>query len=194
MRARNRASGFTLVEMMVTLAVLAILTVVAIPSFIDFRERAAVRGAADQFVSFWADARLEALKRNRAIAVNLETDATGKMCIGASTAAAGCDCFSAYACDVGQYPDAQTALAGVTPVGLPTLGPDDTDTIGLASIDPKRGYLTDDADVGGITIQSPGSAKFRLRFYVDRWAHAYLCAPTDSPQILSDYSSRTCAP
>ena len=57
------AKGFTLIELMVALAVLAILAVVAIPSFIDFRERAAVRGAGDQLVSFWANARLEALKR-----------------------------------------------------------------------------------------------------------------------------------
>lgn len=193
MRARNRASGFTLVEMMVTLAVLAILAVVAIPSFVDFRERTAVRGGADQLVTFWADARLEALKRNQKIIVNVRTNST-QMCIGATTNASGCDCFDDFACNVAQFPDAQSRWAGVTPVGLPTLGPDDTDTIGLATIDPKRGYLVDDADVGGITIQSPRDAHYRLRFYVDRWAHAYLCAPTDSPLILSDYSTRTCAP
>jgi Tfp pilus assembly protein FimT len=46
---------------MVTLAVLSILLVAAIPSFIEFRQRAAVRGAGDQLVSFWANAKLEAL-------------------------------------------------------------------------------------------------------------------------------------
>ena len=190
--------GVTLIELMVTLAVLAILMVVAIPSFVDFRERAAVRGAGDQLVSFWANAKLEALKRDRSIVVNIRKSGT-QMCVGATTVATGCDCFTALACDVGQFPADNSAAAqaewrGVTMLGQPTLGPTDNDDVGLASIDPKRGYLAASADVGGATIQSPGSNSFRLRFYIDRWSRPYLCAPTDSPRILSDYSTRTCAP
>lgn len=185
--------GFTLVELIVTIAVLAILTVAAIPSFVDFRERAAVRGAGDQLVSFWADARLEALKRNQAVAVTVRKSGT-TMCMGAATGSSACDCFTNYACNVAQYPAAQSDWRDVTPVGNPTLGPTDTDGVGLAIIDPKRGYLSDEDDDGGITIQSPREHSYRLRFYVDRWARAYLCAPTDSPRALSDYSNRTCAP
>jgi len=122
------------------------------------------------------------------------------MCLGASTTAALCTCFApagtATTCDVARYPDptAQNDWRGVTVVGKPTLGPVDTDDDGMATIEPKRGYLLDDSDVGGITVQSPGEKAFRLRLYVDRWARPYLCAPTDSPRILSDYSNRTCAP
>lgn len=190
--------GVTLIELMVTLAVLAILMVVAIPSFVDFRERAAVRGAGDQLVSFWANAKLEALKRDQLITVNVRKSGT-KMCMGATTVATGCNCFTAGACDVGQFPKddsdvAQAEWRGATMVGQPNLGLTDNDDVGLASIDPKRGYLTSSMDVGGMTIQSPGSNSFRLRLYVDRWARPYLCAPTDSPRILPDYSTRTCAP
>jgi prepilin-type N-terminal cleavage/methylation domain-containing protein len=190
--------GVTLIELMVSLAVLAILTVAAIPSFVDFRERAAVRGAGDELVSFWANAKLEALKRDQLITVNIRKSGT-TMCMGATTAPAGCNCFTAGACDVGQFPkdnstQAQADWRGVTMVGQPTLGPTDNDDVGLATIDPKRGYLTTSTDVGGTTIQSPGSNSFRLRLYVDRWARPYLCAPTNSPRILSDYSTRTCAP
>ena len=191
--------GFTLIELMVSLAVLSILMIAAIPSFIDFRERAAVRGAGDQLVSFWANAKLEALKRDQPIYVSIKKSGTN-MCMGASsTVAAGCDCFTGAACDVAQYPGDNSAAAqanwrDVTMVGQPTLGPTDTDDDGVATIDPKRGYLSDAADVGGVTIQSPGAHAFRLRLYVDRWARPYLCAPTDSPRILSDYSTRTCAP
>ena len=118
--------------------------------------------------------------------------------VGATTGAA-CDCFTANACDVAQFPADSTQAAqaewqGATMVGNPTLGPTDTDGDGVATIDPKRGYLADASDVGGMTIQSPGQHAFRLRFYVDRWARPYLCAPTNSPRILSDYSTRTCAP
>jgi type IV fimbrial biogenesis protein FimT len=196
--SKATAAGFTLIELMVTLAVLTILMIVAIPSFIDFKERTAVRGAGDQLVSFWADAKLEAVKRNQPVSVTIRKSGS-LMCMGASTASAGCNCFNASACDVAQYPADSSATAqsdwrGVTMVGQPTLGPTDNDDIGLATIDPKRGYLTDGVDVGGVTVQSPGQKAFRLRLYVDRWARPYLCAPTNSPRILSDYSTRTCAP
>jgi len=190
--------GFTLIELMVSLAVLAILAVLAVPSFIEFRERAAVRGAGDQLVSFWANARLEALKRDVPIAVSIMKSGSNT-CMGASTVATGCDCFTAAACNVAQYPADSTAASqsdwrGATVVGQPTLGPTDSDDVGLAVIDPKRGYLATAGDVGGVTFQSPGSHNFYLRLYVDRWARAYLCAPTNSPLTLSDYTTRTCAP
>jgi type IV fimbrial biogenesis protein FimT len=190
----HKARGFTLIELMVTIAVLAILLVVAVPSFIEFRERAAVRGAGDQLVSFWANAKLEALKRDRPISVSIKK-VGATMCMGASTViTAGCDCFSATACDVDRYPPVQGDWRGVTMVGLPTLGPTDSDDDGLAVIDPKRGYLADDDDVGGVTIQSPGSKVYRLKLHVDRWAKPYLCMPTNSPRKLPDFGTRSCAP
>lgn len=194
--SKPSATGFTLIELMVTISVLAILLVVAIPSFVEFRERAAVRGAGDQLVSFWANARLEAVKRNRPIAVSIKKSGDA-VCMGASTTLTGCDCFTAAACDVGQYPAdlaSQRDLRGVTPVGQPTLGVTDTDDEGLAVIDPKRGHLTVATHVGGVTVQSPGKKSYRLRLYIDRWARPYLCSPTDAPLTLPDYSTRTCAP
>ena len=180
--------------MMVTVAVFSILAIIAIPSFIELRDRMAVRGAGDQLVSFWANAKLEALKRDQPISVSIRKSGT-TMCLGASTTAAACDCFTAAACDVDQFPapGAQNEWRGVTMVGQPTLGPTVTD-VGLATIDPKRGYLSAAADIGGVTIQSPGAGLYRLQLYVDRWGRPYLCSPTDSPRTLSDYSTRTCAP
>jgi type IV fimbrial biogenesis protein FimT len=200
---RLHSRGFTLIELMVTLAVLAVLMAAAIPAFVDFRERAAVRGAGEELVSFWATAKLEAVKRDKPVTIALRKDAGGKVCLGASTTSAACDCFTPNAtsniCDVAQFPTNDTAAAqaewkGVTMVGNPTLGPTDSDGDGVATIDPKRGFLATASDVGGMTVQSPGRNAFRLRLYVDRWARPYLCAPTDSPRILPEYSSRTCAP
>lgn len=185
--------GFTLVELIVSIAVLSILLVMAVPSFVEFRERVAVRGAGDQLVSAWANARLEALKRDEPVAVTIKTSGAN-LCIGASTGTAACDCFTAAACNVSQYPGSQADWSGVTMIGKPTLGPTDTDDDGLAVIDPKRGYLSNSTDLGGASIQSPGGQKYRLRFHVDRWARAYLCSPTNSPLTLPDYSNRTCAP
>lgn len=184
--------GFTLIELMVAITVLLVLAIVAVPSLADVRARAAVRGAGDQLVSFWANAKLEAVKRDQSIAVVFRRSGDA-MCLGATTTLTGCDCFTANACNAGQYPASQEDWNRVTMVGKPTLGPTDSDDVGLAVIDPKRGSLADATDVGGMTVQSPGARPYRLRLYVDVWARPYLCAPTDAI-ILPDYGNRQCAP
>ena len=63
MPIRTYVRGFTLIELMVSLAVLAILVVVAVPSFVAFRQRTALDGAAQQLASCWNEARFEALRK-----------------------------------------------------------------------------------------------------------------------------------
>ena len=74
--------GFTLLELMVTIALLSVLLVIAVPSFTEFRQRAAIRGAADQVATFWGDARFEALRRNQFVKVGFRTSGT-TFCLGA---------------------------------------------------------------------------------------------------------------
>jgi prepilin-type N-terminal cleavage/methylation domain-containing protein len=190
--AKSDSLGFTLIELMVTVAVFTVLSMLAVPAFIEMRERMALRGAADQYVSFWANARMEAIKRHAPIAVTIRKSGT-QMCLGATATLTGCDCFSAGACEIDQYPQDQGDWRSVTMVGKPTLGDDDTDDIGLAVIDPKRAYLATSTDVGGVTLLSKQS-RYREKFYVDRWARPMLCSPTDSPKMLSELADRTCAP
>ena len=53
--------GFTLIELVVTLSVLAIILAFSISSFSEFFDRASVRGAADDMVSLVSTARGEAV-------------------------------------------------------------------------------------------------------------------------------------
>src|SRR5688572_17100840 len=84
-RSSHRQSGFTLIELMVTLAVLFILVSMAVPSFSGMRQRAAIRGAADQTLSFWNEARFEAVKRNKLVKFGVATGPGGAFCLGAAT-------------------------------------------------------------------------------------------------------------
>lgn len=200
MRTRTD-SGFTLIELMVALAVLAILAVLAVPSFIDLRQRSALKGAADQVTSFWGNARFEALRRNSYVKVGFKTTSAGLYCIGANTATVttddtACDCFTAGACNVGAYPDVQTDWRGVrlSPTSpLPTLGDTDTDDDGVAVIDPKRGALTERTDEGRISLQGPpGSQDYRLDVAIDGNGRAIQCEPSAAPSKIPGYSDRRC--
>jgi prepilin-type N-terminal cleavage/methylation domain-containing protein len=192
----RRLQGFTLIELMVTLAVMAILMVVAVPSFMEFRQRRALQGASDQLVSAWDQARFEALRRDRQLYVTLRND-SGSVCLGVDTGSA-CDCRAKSGetgfCDVSTFPGDNANLAGVTATANPTLGEPDTDAVGVAVIDPKRGGITDTGDWGGIALKGPpGRADYRLNFYVDTRGRAVVCEPSDAPAKIPAYSDRRCA-
>lgn len=64
---RNNHSGFTLLELMVTLAVAAILLTIAVPNFTVFLQNSRLAGTANEVVTMMNYARSEAVKRNRPV-------------------------------------------------------------------------------------------------------------------------------
>jgi type IV fimbrial biogenesis protein FimT len=65
----RRAPGFTLIEMMVVVALLAIIVSIAVPSFRHFLNGQRVRGMAYDLTTDLLLARSEALKRNMSVAI-----------------------------------------------------------------------------------------------------------------------------
>ncbi len=63
-RLRGRSTGFTLIELMVVITVMAALLAVGLPSFKDFITGQRVKTAAFSFVNAAVYARSEAIKRN----------------------------------------------------------------------------------------------------------------------------------
>lgn len=98
-----------MVELMVTLAVMVILTALAVPSFRDFFDRYRLRGAIDDAISVIANARAASVKINRDVSVAFD-GTTANWCVGANAAAdpttpgqpipaaAPCDCTNAAQC------------------------------------------------------------------------------------------------
>ncbi|MFT5139189.1 MAG: prepilin-type N-terminal cleavage/methylation domain-containing protein [Lysobacterales bacterium] len=85
--------GFTLVELMITLVIVAIGLALAIPSWSSLVEKREVTAAAEQMVSFIEYARSEAVKRNQP--TNLSWFADGHKdtwCIGVNAGNTVCDC------------------------------------------------------------------------------------------------------
>ena len=104
----RRFSGFTLIELMVTLLVLAVLVVIALPSFNASFEKSRLRAAADDLTSLVSTVRMEATKNNRDVTISL-LGSSSTWCMGANQVAqpavtqpitfsnTGCACDSAPA-------------------------------------------------------------------------------------------------
>jgi type IV fimbrial biogenesis protein FimT len=169
---RNQSGGFTLVELMVTIAVLAILVSLALPSFRDFAERSSLRGVADNVVQLIGTARTEAIKRDALVRVDFRQVGTG-FCLGAATVstvtAAGCNCSSAT-CAIADYPSNANELESIALVGTPAFGSDTAFVV-----DPKTGMLADVTDVGSIELSSPGG--YGVKVAVNAMGRSSLCTP-----------------
>ena len=66
--------GFTLIEMMVTIAVAAMLLMIAVPSFRNASLSSQLRSAANDFIASSNFARSEAIKRGSAVTLCVSTD------------------------------------------------------------------------------------------------------------------------
>lgn len=175
--------GFTLVEMLVTLGVLAILLVLAVPSFLDYFDRTAVRGAADGVISLISDARAEAVKNDLDVNIAM-TGSGGAWCMGANAAtapsggnpAAGatpCDCSDTSQCPVsGQH----LVLAAADYPGV-QVGP----LIAAMTFDRQLGVVSPLAS-RSLTLTSP-RGKYDLAVQVNPLGQARLCVPTSRPSI-----------
>lgn len=199
MPIRTYVRGFTLIELMVSLSVLAILMVVAVPSFVSFRQRTALDGAAQQLSSSWNEARFEALRRDQLLKVTLLNN-SGALCFGVSETSnpadsTPCDCFAsdpaaADYCDVTVYPGSGVDWKGVTASGTPTMG----SNTGVVVIDPKRGGITDSSDWGRVSLLAPeGTADYRLDFYIDTRGRAVICEPANAPDKMPRYTRKRCS-
>ncbi len=61
--------GFTVIELMITVAVIAIITSLALPSTMRIIEKRQVTSGAQQLTAFMSSAQMEAVKRNEMIAI-----------------------------------------------------------------------------------------------------------------------------
>lgn len=194
--------GFTVIELMVAVAVLLVLAMIAQPSLQATRQRAALRGTSDQVLGFWNQARLEAAKRNQLVKVGVvEASSGAQFCLGAAETTLGdaninvpCDCMTAGACDVATFPGDQGELNGVT-LSAVTLGgvawP--SGTIGTAVIEPKRTALLDATKAGTVTLLGPsGNRAYQLRLSIDGVGRGVLCEPNAAVDKLSDYNGQRC--
>lgn len=170
--------GFTLVELLIAIGIVAIMAAFAAPSFLDFRNRASMRAVANEVQSVIDNARFESVQRDRPVTVAFAFDDANTWCVGAREGRAACDCLELDAaaadfCAIDRYPAFDPAGAAVS-VQAPIL----TKRVSLAenpnfggqanfTFDSKLGTLDDPTRFGRVGFASPpNSIAYRLRVRV----------------------------
>lgn len=93
----HRGRGFTLIEALVALAIVAVLASLALPSFGAALARVHLKSAAERLAADLAEARFEASRRGTPLHVNFQTGA--QWCYAVATLDA-CPCGSTQPCQV----------------------------------------------------------------------------------------------
>jgi prepilin-type N-terminal cleavage/methylation domain-containing protein len=191
---RKHYRGFTIIELMVSLLVFAVLVALAAPSFRDLMIKSRLRGATDDIVNMLNTARTNAVKQERNISVALG-GTTAAWCAGANSAAdpsnpgeavpaaTKCDCTAANACKVGGYP---TVISSSSYADVSV-----SDVTAEFVFDSKLGTLVTSLDPGSTfsaTSINVSSGKFATTVTVSPLGQTHVCVPASKP-FVSGYPS-----
>ena len=179
----SRHRGFSLVEVMMSIVLIAIGTALALPSYRDMVEKRQVTNGAEQLASFINSAQGAAMKTNDEIWVSWNRVGANDWCIGANSDAF-CDCTQDNACLIGgqefvldnTHASAQVKMEPI--VG----GGDDS----AYAFDPVRGLMRDLNDSLAVEMRSQ-SGDFRLSMMVNTTGRVILCSP-DSGYAVPGYA------
>lgn len=89
---KNTDKGFTLLELMVAIAIVGILATVAVPGFSDLLSDRRLAGAAEKIMADMEWARTISIRDNTNVVMDITADGSGAWCYGFDDADTSCNC------------------------------------------------------------------------------------------------------
>jgi len=109
----KKSLGFTLLELMIVVAIVGIVASIAVPSFQDTLERANLKEAAESLKSDLLFAKTEAIKRSQNITVSIVKGTSPSWCYGINDTNTNCACGSVSTANCGMKSIDGTLFSGV---------------------------------------------------------------------------------
>jgi type IV fimbrial biogenesis protein FimT len=175
MAIRRRAAmcGFTLIELMVVVALVAILLAIAAPSFTSTLARKRLEGVANELATDIQYARSEAAQRNSAVGVVFASNCYVVYVLG-STDATNCTTLGTSAVELKTVQIGGGSSLTFVPAG----------TKAFVAFDPVRGMAIDAAtgttDLSGYVTAANSAGNWQIRAVVTKVGRMKLCSPNST--------------
>jgi len=165
--------GFTLIEMMIVIAIIAIVMSLAVPSFNEFFEKNRLKRAAEETYGLVTKARAEGVIRDTRMYVSVDTD---EWCLGYATAI-GCDCTETVLTEA----DACAVSIAGTPVRQVVSGSNFTGVTMTAGSNVSFNHIKGTAANGSVTLVADA---WSLKITVSTVGRVRICAPSASKTTM----------
>ena len=183
----SKSRGFTVVELMIVIAVVAIITSLALPSYRTIVEKRRVTSSAEQLGAFLSAVQIEAVKRSDNITVSYNRTDDSTWCVGIVPGLAACDCTDTDPATADCKVDNQVRIFDQDnlnhPVVMNAMNGD-----GEFVFDPARGLVYDDSGLSAydsveMELLSSDGGNYALNVQVSATGRVKYCSDSAGKQV-----------
>jgi len=188
-RTGSLIGGFTLIELMVVIGVIAIITSLALPSYRTLIEKRQVTSGAEQLGAFLSAVQIEAVKRSENIAVSFDYTDGASWCVGIASGTAACDCTDTIPATADCTIDGQVRIFNQDNLNYPDAlsAMSDGDGNQVFIYDPARGLVYGDsslADYDSAEMEFlSDNGTYALNVQVSATGRVKYCSDSDGTQV-----------
>jgi len=178
--------GFTVIELMIAVAVLAIITSLALPSYRAIMEKRQVTSGAERLSAFLGSVQLESIKRYENVTVSYERG-SDSWCIGIVSGTEACECTDTNIDTASCKIDDAVRIIDQDNVNYSGTV-DGVSGDGAFVFDPTRGVIFDDSslsdfDAGASWDLLSENGSYALRVRINPIGRVSLCSPDADAQV-----------